>query len=116
MLVPELKDQARVLEASVLVSEPLVTVKRALSCVSVSEVTPTAETAVTAVVTVLVTSTSPRVSVPDALRLAASDSVIGPRSEPTAVATMVGESFVPVTVTTKVFVPVPVAPSVMASV
>ena len=97
---------------SVLLSEPLLTVKRALSCAVLSEVTPTAETSVTDVATVLVRSTSPKVSVPEAVRLAASDSAMEPTSEPTAVVTRVGKSFVPVTVTTKVLVAGAAAPSV----
>ena len=115
MFAPESNAQARVFVVSLLVSEPSVTVRSAKTCALVSVVVPVPVTAaVTAVVTVLVRSTSPRVSVPEAVRLAASDSVMAPVSEPAA--TKVGASFVPVIVTTKVCVPVAVAPSVTVSV
>ena len=117
MLAPELNDQPSVFVVSVLVSEPLVTVKRALSWALLSPrpaVTPLAAT-VKAVETVLVRSTSPRVIVPEAVRLASLDSVIAPVALSTpsmSEDTRVGVSFVPVTVTTKVLVPVAVTPFV----
>ena len=117
MFAPESNAQARVFEVSVAVSEPSVTVRKSLIWVVVSAVAPVPVTAtVKAVVTVLVRSTSPRVSVPEAVRLAALLSVMAPTSEPLAAASKVGASFVPVTLTTKVFVPGALVPSVTVSV